>query len=254
MASKEKRFEWKLKGLCPECGGERDRDEFYMCSKCSEQKKKRRLRKIESKICVNCGNPAVEGATLCEKCKELKHANAKEAYNAKRQRRVCTVCGMKRAAPKKTMCEMCLAKTAERQINYYHNMPDGKKAEKYRDKCERQKRKREYAKENGICTICLSKKATTGYLTCIECRTKARLKERNRSIAQGAKSYEYCIENGICTRCHREKATKGKVCDACYDYLYGHIKKARSKMDFENHYWVQDNTAVFFCKINGTGV
>lgn len=253
MASREKRFEWKLKGLCPECGGERDRDEYYMCSKCSEQKKKRRLRKKESKLCVNCGSPAVEGATLCKRCQELKHASAKEAYDAKRQRRVCTVCGMKRAAPKKTMCEMCLAKTAERQINYYHTMPDDKKAEKYRDKCERQKRKREYAKQNGICTLCLKRKASAGYLTCIECRTKARLKERNRSIAQGAKSYEYCIENGICTRCHREKATKGKVCDACYDYLYGHIKKARAKMDFENHYWVQDNRAIFFCKINDTG-
>lgn len=248
MASKEQRFEWKLKGLCPECGGERDRDEFYMCSKCSEQKKRRRLRRVASKICVNCGNPAVEGATLCKKCQELKHASAKEAYDTKRQRRVCTVCGMRRAAPKKSMCETCLAKTAERQIEYYHTMPENKKAEKYHRKCERTKQRREDAKRNGICTICLTRKASTGYLTCIDCRTKARLKERKRSEAQGAKSYEYCIENGICTRCHRKKATKGKVCDACYDELTERVLRAKEQMSTKEHYWMQDNRAIFFAK------
>lgn len=248
MATRELRFERKIKGLCPDCGKERDRDEFYMCSKCSEMNKRRRQRFKDSGMCVRCGKPAVKGKTQCERCGNIALVESKARYEAKRERGICTACGMRRPAPKKTMCEICLAKMAERQLVYLESIPDSKKKEFYNKKYAKAKQKRELAKQNGTCTKCFKRKATPGYFTCMECRVKARNGKRERDRRRGTVSYEFCVENGICTHCHRAKATKGKLCDPCYDKVTGQILKAKKKVSTKEHYWMQDNTAVFITK------
>lgn len=248
MATRELRFERKIKGLCPDCGKERDQDEFYRCSKCSEMNKRRRQRFKNSGMCVRCGKPAVKGKTLCERCENIKLVESKAAYKAKRERGICTACGMRRPAPKKTMCEICLAKMAERQTIYRGSISEGKKKKIYADKYAKAKQKRELAKQSGICTKCFKRKATPGYCTCIECRVKARNDKRELDRRRGVVSYEFCVENGICTHCHREKATKGKLCDSCYDKVTKQILKAKKKVSTKEHYWMQDNTAVFMAK------
>jgi hypothetical protein len=248
MATRELRFERKVKGLCPDCGKERDRDEFYMCSKCSEMNKRRRQRFKDSGMCVRCGKPAVKGKTQCERCENIALVESKARYKEKRERGICTACGINRPAPKKTMCEMCLAKMAERQLVYLESISDSKKKEFYNKNYAKAKQKRELAKQDGICTKCFKRKATPGYFTCMECRVKTRNEKRERDRRRGVVSYEFCVESGICTHCHRAKATKGKLCDSCYDKVTAQILKAKEKVSTKDHYWMQDSKMAFLAK------
>lgn len=69
--------------------------------------------------CKRCSNDAVDGRALCQKCNDLKLANAKKLYNtAKANGKCIKFCGND-AVENRTLCTTCQVKRAQRQKVYY---------------------------------------------------------------------------------------------------------------------------------------
>ena len=248
MASREVRFERKLKGLCPECGKVSDREGYYRCSKCSEQSKRRNERKAKAGICVRCSKPASEGKTLCKECAERNHAVMRRVYAEKRERRICARCGRRTAFRNHAYCDECLEINAERQREYRKGKSEEFLKEIQIKNNASDKKRRQRFREQGICTKCGKRKATVGYRTCYDCRAKALRTKKEYDKRHGVLSYTECIENGICTRCHKRKTAHGKVCAECYDALCKQLEYARSQLDISKTYWFADNSMIFLKK------
>jgi hypothetical protein len=74
-------------------------------------------------------------------------------------------------------------------------------------------------KKNGICYICFNRKASGGFFSCSKCR---KIKKQRR------KDFK---KNGICQTCNSKKTRKGKTtCQSCQNYTKNNSRKQRLKL------------------------
>lgn len=89
-----------------------------------------------------------------------------------------------------------------------------------------QKKKRDEAREKGLCIICKQKKATHGE-KCYECylRQKRHDKKKNKHLR------EYWLENGLCYYCGAKTIQGKKVCEKHYQIV---LKNLQHCIESEN--------------------
>ena len=134
--------QWKDKrkaaGLCVGCGQPLDRDGSY-CTKCREKineaTRERRKWYLSHKICPRCGkNDLMGGETVCPECRAeevnaiLKNRDketynsyhnqwAKSIYKKRKEARICTRCGKRKATKGFVTCAMCRVRdTAQKRV------------------------------------------------------------------------------------------------------------------------------------------
>ena len=85
------------KGVCAQCGMEKQRPERKICDNCSserrEYQKRLRLRKKLSGACVKCDLPATGGTTLCDKHREANTKRTKHNYQLRKFMNKCSYFG-----------------------------------------------------------------------------------------------------------------------------------------------------------------
>ena len=254
MASGNLRIQRKAQGLCPTCGEISDREEYYECSACAERHRRNRQSRIKNGICVRCGKPNSNGKSVCDECTAKRKEESKKYRTQRAELGMCIQCGARKTAPGKKRCEFCLANQAEFSTRKFENLSEEEKNSVRKKRNSQEKIRKEKARESGLCVKCHKRKPSRGHSTCTECRVAYRKASKKwRENNKKYPTYEECIEQGICTTCRTNKATHKKLCEICYNKNMENIKKANAAPRKTEHFWVQDNRAIFFCKINGTG-
>lgn len=124
-------------------------------------------------------------------------------------------------------------KHAEWWKNYTSNLIDKGLCPRCRKPTDRQGK---------ICTECLAKRRVQTKAKDIERRRKKQI-ENNINFPRG--------ENGFCYLCNKRPAMDGRrLCSECYDKLCANAAKGREHIDYQNHFWREDNKVVFFKKTN----
>lgn len=205
-------------------------------------KRERYIFRRSNGLCVDCGEKAVENKCRCVVCGERNKDTLKDEYWFFVKMGICTKCGKYTAAPGRRKCEVCLAKDAESHMKRRESQGN-----KNSGHAEYMKRKREEARENGICRSCLKRKVMPGWSMCHECASKNRRKLRELHREQGHVTYTEAIENGLCTCCRHERSTHGKLCDTCYEKSMLKLEKAmQSKKTLEYRERMRrENEAIF---------
>ena len=120
--------ERRAQGLCPRCGKRRPAAGRKVCESCGDKRratesaryargkaegkpyggrkpesrrraareriKLRRLKRSEEGLCTRCGvPPPIEGGAVCEPCREVRRADDRELYAARRAAGLCGRCG-----------------------------------------------------------------------------------------------------------------------------------------------------------------
>lgn len=242
----KKRMKRTMNGCCSWCGKPNDRANIGMsvCSVCSERARLKTAERKQKNLCVGCGTYVEDGKVRCPTCRKKNNLANKKQYYAYKNIGLCVECKTYLAVPGKTRCEVCLLKQSE-EMNARRESTDFDKEEKKRRDKEYRDRKTKEARENGMCIKCWKRKAAVNRAKCVVCLERERYVQRERNRQLGRISHTDALEQGLCTLCHREKATHGKVCENCYQT---HVKPMAESRDMSNHFWVQDNRAVFFAK------
>lgn len=198
--------------------------------KCIEKKKSLHL-------CIICGKPAIDGITMCEKCRDKKRKANKENYNYYIENRICPMCKMNSLYGDERACPECLAKAAGRHKKYMEKID----IEKYR-KYEREyfRKRRQEQKKNGICIMCGKRKIDNGYKSCGICRQKNRERQILRRKNKGIMSmYEKKIAK-ICVFCGGELKPGYQVCENCYkriDNVKNHENTIACRKRYKREHW-----------------
>lgn len=169
-------------------------------------------------LCVDCGNPAENGACRCLKCSTNKNNEKALNYRLYQSYGVCPICKVNSIIGDEKTCPECRATSVE-----YSNDWHRKNRDQY-NQTHRTWAKMEYAnrKELGICTRCGKRKSINGRVMCGICADKARKqKEKKRSSAM-TKSER--IENGICYFCDNPVKKGYKVCEEHYQKNLENLK------------------------------
>lgn len=107
-----KRFRAK-KGLCTKCGRPNN-GTGVLCEVCAGRELERYNTRKANHVCVDCGKPLTGKVIRCPECNERRNAWYRKLYWDCINNGICTKCQKYTAAPGRTMCEVCLAKSAER--------------------------------------------------------------------------------------------------------------------------------------------
>ena len=132
--------------------------------------------------------------------KDQKKIN-QDLYAKRREERLCLWCG-KPLDREGVLCRACADKDKERS-----------------------KANKEYYLQIGICPLCRKRKVDVGYKSCLACREKISLKnkenrqdpEKRAQILERAKEKrQKRIDSGLCTICGKNKPENGyRTCEAC---------------------------------------
>lgn len=218
---------------------------FYM-----DRTEMRRKWHLEGK-CANCGKVLDREGWFCKKCCD-RHSNyTRDMYHFYQDNGICPRCGKNNLVGEERYCPECRAKDLLRKARY----SDEKKraiAEKSKPrKSAYNKRIYEDRKQNGMCVRCGKHKAEQGKMSCGMCLEKQRkqnAKRYDKKVGLSAYDRQILRERGMCSYCLKEIPTHGKLCDRCFEKISGNLEKATVARDTKNHYWVQDNRAIFFAK------
>ncbi len=166
--------ERKNKGLCVRCGKVVMDGQVY-CLECrirrNEEARQNKIFYKEHGLCTYCGkNRVFKNERLCPECR-AKAANRqaqremtneeRDKHNARRRKHywerseqgICTVCGRRKAAQGKKMCEICAGKRAEYQRTKH--IPEAiPRAERYL---------------YGLCSVCSNSLDMEGMKVCSRC-------------------------------------------------------------------------------------
>lgn len=241
------------KGLCVSCGEPNPNKSFLNCPTCrkkaSEIKKAQYLKNPErvkennkkyksntilmrkaNGLCVDCGEPAVEGKRLCSECLERKKINAREERLFRKRNNLCLYCGKENAYLNDNYCEACSEKQKNSQMRYREKNKENNRV--------RAIEIRNIRKEQGLCTRCGKRKSRTNRSLCEWCLAKARNNyNKNRNDISRSERSSY----GLCYLCGSPLDREGKTCSNCAEKIIGNFKGKRAKSES----WEQDNRRVF---------
>jgi hypothetical protein len=98
------------------------------------------------------------------------------------------------------------------------------------------RQRRENAKKNGMCIMCIKRPARKGSTMCEHCLAKARLRAERARRDKDITPRFLMDGNYLCARCGVQKGDNGhRVCDDCYNQLKDAMLYARSFRDPINH-------------------
>lgn len=232
-------------GLCVECGSPNDRaDVSTVCSACYQKRKVRRdqlnAERVANHLCLKCGKPTDGIHKYCDACNAKNRVHMRETREFLIEQGICIDCRREKAVKGKVRCLLCADSRNEHRKKYYATHK--KEILSKTDNAKRREKHKEY-KAKGICTRCHVKKATPGYTTCADCRIKdTKARKLRDAKKRDTVDYETCLEMHICTACRVNAATHGKLCDTCYERAVNNLGDKRTTA---NHFWMQDNTAMF---------
>lgn len=224
--------------VCSKCGKEYESEaKGRMCPDCIRQRKaddnrKRYERLKAARVCVQCRKPLKDtDRVFCEECKQRKNQESRKDYKWYADRKICPICHKNKLYNNMKTCEFCRVKSIER---YFKRRLDDRVDFRKKDR-ESKKAFRNSLIERGICTVCQSRPATKGYVTCQECRTKQRETVR---IARGT----YANPGGkpviwkdmqLCPFCGAELKPGKRCCEKHYNMLmekcYPNLEKYRKE-------------------------
>lgn len=113
MTERERKMVLLKNGICPKCG-KPNNGTGVQCEECAGRQRERYNRRKEIRVCVDCKKPLTGKTIRCDKCNERRNAWYRKQYWDCINNGICTKCQKYTAAPGRTMCEVCLAKSAER--------------------------------------------------------------------------------------------------------------------------------------------
>ena len=220
-----------------------DDDEFLTCSLCREKSRNYHLKRIEQGLCYDCGKKVeVAGSRRCNSCIDSGRQRRQSDYIKAKREGICVRCFHAKAVPGLAQCADCLEKEATKKAK----CSDEKKKHISEVRRTLRNKKRQQAREGGICTICFKRKAVENGTTCEICRAKSRRQKQNRRIATTNKmNMTEAKECGVCTLCRKRKAEKGYLCGECYEIAMANLQKANAKRNNKKHVWNKDNKIVF---------
>lgn len=84
-------------------------------------------RRVESRLCVGCGEKIDGGGVYCARCATANNARSMIRYEELKARGMCTKCGRERAQAGKTLCFDCAVMNANRASDWYRRHRKGAK-------------------------------------------------------------------------------------------------------------------------------
>lgn len=173
--SNKKNRELRLSGPCPDCGKPK-KSMGYRCRACASRI--RHAQRVEDKLCVRCGLPALEGYTKCEK-----HLKDSRRYsNRKKAKGICVYC----AAPAQEGHICCPKHVGSQQI-------------------ANQKYQQKFA---GLCRYCRTSPPESGKGGCRPCLDEVARKTREKKAERKSK--------GLCAYCGDPAVAGATNCEKCY--------------------------------------
>lgn len=118
----------------------------------------------EKGICPTCYKPNDGKYVYCDACRERKKARRRELQ----AKGICPVCRTQKLYCKEKICPDCLIKSADSLRKYRSDNTE--KCREYNN--SRSKERIAKLKEQGLCTRCGKRKATSGFSRCEICRNK----------------------------------------------------------------------------------
>lgn len=204
------------KGLCPECGGKNEKNQ-YCCNICKEKNKpklhksylKRYITRKKNNKCVDCGKDSEPNRTQCKICSEKDALERNNKYIQRNNNGLCVICG-KNKVDSTTYCEECVQKRSE----WYK-----KSNTRIKNKLEREKNKKIVFEHYGnICGIC--KEDDVDVLSIDHINNDGKTQRKQTGI--GSRFYEWIIENNFPTNLQI-------LCCNC------NIKKYKQTLDLKNY-------------------
>jgi hypothetical protein len=193
--SQSRRYEErKAKGLCPNCGRDRENPDQWLCNHCHSTRKKHNSSKTDydqrkaDGVCVRCGKaPAADKRSMCEGCGEKQRIRKRLTTEERKPKRV-----------GKTQQERLAAAKADGRCSSCQKRP----ATEGKATCGvcRERIKQTYAarKAEGKCTAC-GEPAVSGKLNCQECLDKHR--ERGNARTTQLKQEAFTAYGGAFCAC-----------------------------------------------------
>ena len=202
---------------------------------------------VEKGLCGSCGKPRGEDGTtyLCRKCADKKNAYSKETREWLLSYGYCPTCGKEKLMGDERKCVLCRAREAELQQQARERNRDA--YNKYAR--ENSQKRRDFRRENGLCTKCGAELKDDKYKRCERCRAKGRKEKKNYTDKKNGYSQniqKLRLENGIC-RCGKAPFWDNhKLCKECYEKQIDVLKKARESGNLSTEHWNKGNKMIFY--------
>lgn len=188
----------KASGRCVKCGDSWRVTGRLCCGRCLEiaraDAKRRGAERRKGGACPGCG-AVTTYHTYCERC----YGRDRARFARRRTSGRCVKCGVRDPAPKRKLCALCLAGSAERRRTRI-----AARRVKARPRPELQARI-----ERGECGICGEAPAAVGHVKCSLC-----LADGRRAAGE---SYRARKSSGCCVSCGATAAATGVHCARCRD-------------------------------------
>lgn len=146
----------------------------------------------------------------------------KEDYVWYKSRGLCTHCRKEKAVDGKTLCLECLILNRS-----YKKKPVDKEVQRERDKA-----KRAYRKEQGLCVNCGCRPQKHGLL-CNKCYRTVQLRKIKRNAGKIPRTER--VSFGLCYICGAEKLSDRGVCQSCYEKRLEAISKASTMTKWDKN-------------------
>lgn len=165
----------------------------------------------------------------------------KERYYWLKEHGICVHCGKDNAMINNILCPECAEK---------HDKSTDKcriRNEEYRIKdVEIYKRMADRREEQGLCRRCGKRPPMAGKKQCIECKVARHKRYLQKELKQNMTKREEKEYLNKCRICGAVEVVEGKkVCKECYERCSKQAEFARSKVDYKNHIWRNQDKLTF---------
>lgn len=174
----------------------------------------------------------------------------KRKYNAERAEflkslNLCVWCGKEKALENRRLCYDCMMKSSENHSAYWRRLSPEQKQSIYERRKEVNRARRQYRRDNGLCTRC-GQKALQGRAMCVSCTLKNRQSGKEHSRKIGRITFEERGNGVYCQMCCEKVENEGsKYCNSCYEKAVEKAAHMRTFVKKLNPVWRADNQRVF---------
>lgn len=155
----------------------------------SEIKYKSRYERLHSQgLCVICGKEMDRDGVYCSVClikEREEHRKNREFYL---KMGICIQCRKEKIFGDEKRCVECRAKNQTHYEEYFKNQTQEYYDRRNAGQRRRSKAKRDWCRENGICTYCTKRKTMDGYLRCPICRENDKIKSKNYRLRKNGEA------------------------------------------------------------------
>lgn len=204
----------------------------------------RRYRKIkDAGLCPRCGGPKDREGHYCSKCANQQKIYTRENRAFWRKMGICPECGKNKLFGDEKVCPECRAYRAEYRATHPISA-EQKKRDKERFR-KQQKALYQERKNTGICTRCGKRKAMPGKTKCGICLEKDAEQKRMKTLRNGSVK-EYRKENHLCYTCGLPiDRAEGQICQKCWQKFHDNGVRNAARVKIKNPYWKADNKLIF---------